>query len=76
VLSVIAEIRDTSMDMELRIAEAQEQFRVLRMYSYEIDPEDQEEVDQIGENWAELVEKANRKDHEVGKQKELYAKIT
>lgn len=33
-LNVIAEIKNTSMDMELKIVEAQEQFRVLKMYKY------------------------------------------
>ena len=39
-LNVIAEIRNRSMDMELKISEVQEQFRVLRIYKYEIDEED------------------------------------
>ena len=36
VLNIISEIKDTSMDMELRINEAVEQFRVLRMQKYEV----------------------------------------
>ena len=39
-LNVIAEIRNRSMDMELKISEVLEQFRVLRIYKYEIDEED------------------------------------
>lgn len=39
-LNKVAEIKNISMDMELKIVEAQEQYRVLRMYKYEIDPED------------------------------------
>jgi len=39
-LEVIAKIRKTSMDMELRIGEAQEQFRVLKMYKYKVEEED------------------------------------
>ena len=39
-LNVIAEIRNKSMDMELKISEVQEQFRVLRMYKYDVDEED------------------------------------
>jgi len=35
-LNVINDIRKNSMDMELKIAEVIEQFRVLRMYKYEI----------------------------------------
>jgi dynein heavy chain len=36
-LNVIAEIKNISMDMEFRIVEVQEQFRVLKMYNYEIE---------------------------------------
>ena len=35
-LKVISEIKDISMDMEFRIIEVQEQYRVLKMYNYEI----------------------------------------
>jgi len=38
-LKVISEIKDISMDMEFKIVEVQEQFRVLKMYEYEIEPE-------------------------------------
>lgn len=38
-LKVISEIKDVSMDMEFKIVEVQEQFRVLNMYDYEIEPE-------------------------------------
>lgn len=36
-LNKVAEIKNISMDMELRIGEAQEQFRVLKMYKYTVD---------------------------------------
>ena len=36
-LDTIARIRNKSMDMELKISEAQEQFRVLKMYKYPVD---------------------------------------
>jgi hypothetical protein len=38
-LRVISDIKDISMDMEFKIVEVQEQFRVLKMYDYEIEPE-------------------------------------
>jgi hypothetical protein len=41
-LKVISEIKDISMDMEFKIVEVQEQFRMLTMYEYEIEPEIQE----------------------------------
>ena len=39
-LNKVAEIKNISMDMELKIGEAQEQFRVLKMYKYQVAPED------------------------------------
>ena len=46
------------------------------MYKYLVSPEDQELVDKIGQQWAELIETANKKDHEVGEYKKTYASIT
>jgi len=39
------------MDMELKISEVIEQFRVLKMYKYPIEKENQDQVDMISENW-------------------------
>ena len=39
-LNKVAEIKNISMDMELKIGEAQEQYRVMKMYKYQVDPED------------------------------------
>jgi dynein heavy chain len=75
-LNKVAEIKNISMDMELKIGEAQEQFRVLKMYKYQVAIEDQELVDRIGDEWAELIETANKKDHEVAGYKQTYASIT
>jgi len=75
-LNKVAEIRNISMEMELRIGKVQEQFRVLNMYKYQIPPEDQQAVDRIGDEWAELIETANKKDHEVSGYKQTYASIT
>lgn len=75
-LNKVAEIKNISMDMELKIGEAQEQYRVLKMYKYTVEEEDQILVDKIGQEWADLIETANKKDHEVGVFKKTYASIT
>ncbi len=36
ILNVITEIRDKSMEMEFRIADVQEQYRILEMYGFPI----------------------------------------
>lgn len=46
------------------------------MYKYQVAPEDQELVDKIGQEWVDLIETANKKDHEVGEYKKTYASIT
>ena len=75
-LNKVAEIKNVSMDMELRISEAQEQYRVLKMYKYQIPPEEQEMIDKISQEWEDLIEMANEKDHQVGDFKKTYASIT
>ena len=75
-LNVINDIRKNSMDMELRILEVVEQFRVLKMYKYVIDPDHQQQVDMIADNWAALVEFAERQDFKVNALKESFAEVT
>ena len=75
-LNVINEIRKNSMDMELRIAEVVEQFRVLKMYKYAIEKDHQDQVDMIAENWEALVDLAERQDYKVNELKESFAEVT
>ena len=75
-LNVINDIRKNSMDMELKIAEVVEQFRVLKMYKYPIEKEHQDQVDLIAENWAQLIDKAEIRDKEVNNLKESFADVT
>jgi hypothetical protein len=75
-LNVINEIRKNSMDMELKISEVVEQFRVLKMYKYPIEKEQQDQVDMISENWSSLVEFAEKQDFKVNELKESFAEVT
>lgn len=75
-LNVISAIKNQSMDMEFRIIEVQEQFRVLNMYNYEIDEDIQKEVDTLMTNWEELLEFADKKDFEVNDFKKNFAEVT
>ena len=38
-LNVISDIKNKSMDMEFRINEVQEQFRILKMYKFPVEEE-------------------------------------
>lgn len=42
---------------------------MLKLYKYNVDPDDQEQVNSISQMWNELLDLANRKDHEVVKYK-------
>ena len=64
------------MDMEFRIVEVQEQFRVLSIYNYEIDEETQKEVENAMSNWSELLDFADRKDFDVNDFKKNFAEVT
>jgi len=75
-LNVISEIKNKSMDMEFRINEVQEQFRILKMYKFEVEDELQEQVDQLSTNWTELLDEADRKDFEVNDFKKNFAEVT
>lgn len=75
-LNVIAEIKNKSMDFELQIVEAQEQFRVLKLHKYETDEQDQKDVNSLSQSWNELLDLAYRKDFEVIEFKQSYATIT
>lgn len=48
--------------MEFRIHEVEENFRILKMYKYQVEPELQEQVDNLSVNWTKLVDEADLKD--------------
>lgn len=75
-LNVISEIKNKSMDMEFRIVEVQEQFRVLKMYNYGVEEEIEKEVDTLMTNWEDLLEFADRKDFEVNDFKKSFSEVT
>ena len=75
-LRVISDIKDISMDMEFKIVEVQENFRILNMYDYEIEPEIQQEVDLLMTNWEELIDFADRRNFEVNDFKQTYSTVT
>lgn len=75
-LNVITEIRNKSMDMEFRINEVQEQFRLLLMYKYSVEEELMLQVSSLSENWNNLIEMAERKDFEANALKKSFAIVT
>ena len=75
-LNVISEIKNKSMEMEFRIVEVQEQFRVLAMYKYTIDEDIKKDVNELMQKWEELLEFSDKKDFEVNDFKKNFAEVT
>ena len=75
-LNVITEIKNISMDMEFRIVEVQEQYRVLSMYDYEIEEDVKKEVDGLMLQWEQLLEYADKQDFAVNDFKKNFAEVT
>ena len=75
-LNIITEIKNKSMDMEFRIVEVQEQFRVLDMYEYEVEEEVRKEVDGLMAQWEQLLEYADKQDFAVNDFKKNFAEVT
>jgi dynein heavy chain len=61
-LNIITEIKNKSMDMEFRINEVQENFRILKMYKFQVEKDLQDQVDALSVNWSKLVDEADLKD--------------
>ena len=76
VLNIISEIKNTSMDMEFRINEIVEQFRVLKMYNYVVKSDVQQQVDVLAQTWVDLIEMADRKDFELNEYKRNFSEVT
>lgn len=64
------------MEMEFRINEVQEQFRILSMYDYPIEEEQQKDVDNLMVNWEELIEYADKQDNAVKSFKKNFSEVT
>ena len=75
-LNIITEIKNKSMDMEFRIVEVQEQFRVLDMYEYEVEEDVRKEVDGLMAQWEQLLEYADKQDFAVNDFKKNFAEVT
>lgn len=64
------------MDMEFRIVEVQEQFRVLDMYEYEIEEEVKKDVEGLMSQWEQLLEYADKTNFGVNDFKKNFAEVT
>jgi dynein heavy chain len=75
-LNTITEIKDSSMEMEFRILEVQESYRLLKNYEYKIDEETEKKAASLMINWEELLDFADKKDFEANSIKKSFAEVT
>lgn len=54
VLKVIADAKDMSLTVEMRIADILERYRTIAMYDIEVTPEEKEACDNIQKMWEDL----------------------
>lgn len=76
VLNIISEIKNTGMDMEFRINEIVEQFRILKTHNYVVKSDIQQQVDVLPQTWIDLTEMADRKDFELNEFKRNFSEVT
>jgi len=75
-LNVIAEIKNLTMNMEFRIADVQEKFRILKNYNQKVEPTIMEEAMGLDERWKELVLEAEVKNLKLEEYKKYFASVT
>jgi dynein heavy chain, axonemal len=76
-LSNINKIQDMSMEMEFKITDVQEQFRILKMYEFKLEKEDQyTRTDNLMNEWNNLIYQAKKTDFDSMSMKDSFAKIT
>ena len=75
-LNVIAEIKNLTMNMEFRIADVQEKFRILNNYNQKVDPLVMEEALGLEKKWRELVLEGEIKNLRLDQYKKHFADVT
>ncbi|EDO35852.1 predicted protein [Nematostella vectensis] len=76
VLRVIADIRDMSLDVELRTADIKERYRTLKMYEIEVSDNETELVNGIDQLWDDLFVESRRVDYSLVSVKMKFTEIT
>ncbi|XP_038229191.1 dynein axonemal heavy chain 10 [Dermochelys coriacea] len=76
VLGTIAEIKDISLQVELKYLDIQERYRTLAVYNIPITEEERELVNKIKQMWEILLFDASEVDHSLGSIKKTFTEIT
>ncbi|KAG9262045.1 dynein heavy chain 10, axonemal [Astyanax mexicanus] len=76
VLSTISNIRDMSVDVELRFRDIQERYRTLTMYNIQVPEEELQLAANIRNTWSDLFSESRQVDRSLGRAKKTFTEIT
>ncbi|XP_044053526.1 dynein axonemal heavy chain 10 isoform X1 [Siniperca chuatsi] len=76
ILSTISDIRDMSLDVEMRFIDIQERYRTLAMYKIEVGEDELELVSNIGQMWSDLFTESRQVDRSLTDVKKSFTEIT
>ncbi|XP_074525804.1 dynein axonemal heavy chain 10 [Halichoeres trimaculatus] len=76
VLSTISDIRDMSLDVEMRFNSIQERYRTLAMYKLQVGEDELELVACISQMWSDLFTESRQVDRSLTAVKKSFTKIT
>ncbi|XP_053336632.1 dynein axonemal heavy chain 10 [Clarias gariepinus] len=76
ILTIISNIRDMSLSVEMRNSDIQERYRTLALYKLKVAEEELQLVANIQTLWKDLSTEAQRVDRSLGKVKKTFTKIT
>ncbi|XP_058850532.1 dynein axonemal heavy chain 10 [Acipenser ruthenus] len=76
VLGTIADIRDMSLTVEMRVRDIQERYRTLAMYNVHAEEEEKELSVSIQQIWEDLLLESRKVDHGLGRVKKTFTQIT
>ncbi|KAM4590913.1 dynein axonemal heavy chain 10 isoform 1-T1 [Odontesthes bonariensis] len=76
VLGTISDIRDMSLDVEMRFTDIQERYRTLAMYKVEVREDELELVANIAQMWSDLFTESRQVDRSLKNVKKSFSVIT
>ncbi|KAJ1332384.1 hypothetical protein BSLG_008688 [Batrachochytrium salamandrivorans] len=76
VLNVIANIRNSSEEIELQYRDVMEGYRTLKMYQIDVDASDMDSADNLSFQWEEMLERAKKVDNALITVKEKFTEKT
>ncbi|CAG5923192.1 unnamed protein product [Menidia menidia] len=76
ILDAISDIRDMSLDVELRFSDIQERYRTLTIYKVEVGEDEFKSVADIAQTWSDLLNESRKVDRSLTDVKKSFSVIT